>query len=191
MTRKPKRRTVGTAGLITRYRDGTITQQCRACPIYREHRTWKHALDAASTHAASHAHDRSADRRRLERSDAFPTPAAMAALAEPQRRRSSWRRHMLAVALILALALFAAVIANGYASADRIGSSGSSGSSGSTTVPAVPSLVVTPDSNIGSNTGSTAGYVPTPAGAPTDTTRPSWSVLCTTPACRASKGVSR
>jgi anti-sigma factor RsiW len=184
MKRKPKRRTVGTAGLITRYRDGTITQQCRACPIYREHRTWKHALAAASTHAASHAHDRSADRRRLERSDAFPTPAAMAALAEPRRRRPSWRRRMLAVALILALAVFAAVIANGYASADRIGSTGSPGSS---TVPAVPSLVVTPDSN----TGSTAGYVPTPAGAPTDTTRPSWSVLCTTPACRSSKGVSR
>jgi hypothetical protein len=160
------------AGVVTRYRNGACTFTCRhdGCRAYSEPPSWRAALRQARHHDAEH---------NTTEATYAGTPWGIPTHELPPtgyRRRGRARRRVLAVALVLALALFAAVIANGYASADRIGSTGSTGS---TTVPAVPSLVVTPDSNtIGNTTGNTTsnitsntGYVPTPAGAPTDTTR--------------------
>jgi len=49
-----RRRQVGSAGLVYRYRDGTCVHECRACSEWTLFARWRPAVRAARTHAADH-----------------------------------------------------------------------------------------------------------------------------------------
>ncbi len=54
MTSRPKRRQVGTAGLLVRFRDGTCEHTCRRCGQWDTFPGWRAALRAARGHAGDH-----------------------------------------------------------------------------------------------------------------------------------------
>jgi hypothetical protein len=59
---RPKRRQVGTAGLVYRYRNGTCVHECRACATWETFAGWRPAVHAARAHAIDHAAGRAHSR---------------------------------------------------------------------------------------------------------------------------------
>jgi hypothetical protein len=94
--RTRKRRQVGTAGLVIRYRNGTCAHECRACGYWETFARWRPALRSAKAHAADHA---AGDIRRY-----MATSEGSRALGP---RRPRWRRRLAGAVVILILAAIA------------------------------------------------------------------------------------
>ncbi len=94
--RTRKRRQVGTAGLVIRYRNGTCAHECRACGYWETFARWRPALRSARAHAADHA---AGDIRRY-----MATSQGSRALGP---RRPRWRRRLAGAVAVLVLAAIA------------------------------------------------------------------------------------
>jgi hypothetical protein len=100
MKHHPKRRQVGTGGLVLRFRNGICTHQCRRCGQWEAFPRWRPALRSARAHATDHAAG-ATDRYTL-------TPAGSRLVGRPQPRwRRSLRRRLAAVLAVLVLAVLA------------------------------------------------------------------------------------
>jgi ferric-dicitrate binding protein FerR (iron transport regulator) len=103
MKHHPKRRQIGTAGLVLRFRDGTCTHQCRRCGQWEAFPRWRAALRSARAHAADHAAG-ATDRYTL-------TPAGSRLVGRPQPRwRRSPLRRLAAVLVVLAVLAFTVTV---------------------------------------------------------------------------------
>jgi len=107
---RSKSRQVGTAGLVSRHRDGTCTHTCRRCQKWEAFAGWRTALRAARAHAADH---HAAQPRYL------PTPTGITAIGRRATRRAPRRRvaAMLIVVLLAALSFTVADMASRAGSA--------------------------------------------------------------------------
>jgi hypothetical protein len=95
-----KSRQVGTAGLVSRHRDGTCTHTCRRCQHWEAFSGWRTALRAARAHAADY---HAAQTRYL------PTPTGITALGATRRAP---RRRVVAVVIVVLLAALSLTVAD-------------------------------------------------------------------------------
>ncbi len=144
---RPKTRQVGAAGLVTRYRDGTITHTCQHCQHRQQWPRWGPAVRFARRH--DDAHHANAIRYHRGPSEDHEL-AARGSNGNPLLGR-------LAVALLalLLLALAASAVASHAAPA-----------------PPAPSIAIV--STTGPAPAEPEGYVPTPAGLPATNTAGEW-----------------
>jgi hypothetical protein len=96
MKSRPKRRQVGTAGLVLRYRKGTIAHACRRCGQWDSFTRWRPAMRQARAHAAQH---------HATQTRYAATPVGINAIG--RRRTRKPRRRLAAVAAVLLLAVLA------------------------------------------------------------------------------------
>jgi hypothetical protein len=145
MRTRPKRRQVGTASPVIRYRNGTCAHECRACGHWETFAHWRPALRSAKAHAIDHA---AGDVGRYTL-----TTAGSRLVARPRPR---WRRRLAVagVVLVLAVIAFAATVA-GMASR-------------AAPTPAPPIGIVT------ATTAGIRTYSPTPAGPPATDRHGQW-----------------
>jgi hypothetical protein len=136
----PKTRQVGTAGLVTRYRNGIVMHTCRRCHQADAPPSWRAALRQARAHARGH---QATDARDVGTPWGIPAHE----LPRPAARRAHPLRRLAIAVLVLALTalLLPALL-------------------GPLTSHAAPPPVA-PSTSIASTTAA-EGYVPTPAGPP-------------------------
>jgi hypothetical protein len=89
---RSKSRQVGTAGLVSRRRDGTCTHTCRHCQQWEAFPGWRTALRAARAHAADH---------HATQTRYLPTPIGINALGATRRAA---RRRVAAIVIVVLLA---------------------------------------------------------------------------------------
>jgi hypothetical protein len=92
---RPKRRQVGTAGLVLRYRDGTIAHTCRRCGQRDSVTRWRPAMREARAHAGEH---------HATETRYAATPVGINAIG---RRTRKPRQRLATVAAVLLLAVLA------------------------------------------------------------------------------------
>jgi hypothetical protein len=154
---RPKRRQVGAAGLVIRYRNGTCAHSCRHCQHWREWPRWRAAIRFARKHDAAHR----ANAVRYNR-----TTTDHRHLAASQARRAASRRlHLGRLAAVLVV-LVLAVIAFVFSIPALLG-------------PWTSHAAPAPAPSIGIVTTTAAapgpeGYVPTPAGPPAPDANAQW-----------------
>jgi hypothetical protein len=141
---RQKTRQVGTAGLVTRYRNGICLRTCRRCHQADTPPSWRAALRAARAHAHHH---QATDARDVGTpwgipAHELPRPAA--------RRAHPLRRLAIAVAVLALTALLLPALLGPL-------------TSHAAPAPAAPSTSVVATTAPGP---APEGYVPTPAGPP-------------------------
>ncbi len=147
---RQKTRQVGTAGLVTRYRNGIVMRTCRRCHQAATPPNWRAALRDARAHAT--AHDATDTR------DAG-TPWGIPAHELPPTRRAHPLRRLAIALLVLALTALILPALLGPLT------------SHAAPVPAVPSTAVVSTTAPGP---AAEGYVPTPAGPPATDSGGAW-----------------
>jgi hypothetical protein len=95
-----KSRQVGTAGLVSRHRDGTCTHTCRRCQKWEAFAGWRTALRTA----------RAADHHATQTSY-VPTPIGINALGRHTTRRAP-RRRVAAMGIVVLLAALSFTVAD-------------------------------------------------------------------------------
>jgi ferric-dicitrate binding protein FerR (iron transport regulator) len=98
-----KSRQVGTAGLVSRHRDGTCTHTCGRCQQWEAFAGWRTALRAARAHAADH---------HATQTRYLPTPTGINALGHHATRRAPRRRGAAAMVIVLLLAALSFTVAD-------------------------------------------------------------------------------
>jgi hypothetical protein len=154
---RPKSRQVGTAGLVTRYRNGMCTHTCRRCHHYGEITGWRAAMRAARSHDAAHRAN-AVRYNRLSREDRY-----LAERRDASRRRPLRRLAAAVVVLALAALAFSLTVAN------------VTGHATPAPAPAAPSIAILPTTTLPTTAGpGSEGYVPTPAGPPATNQNGTW-----------------
>jgi hypothetical protein len=91
---RPKTRQVGTAGLVTRYRNGICLRTCRRCHQADTPPSWRAALREARAHARDHQTTDAGD---------VDTPWGIPAHELPAARRAHPLRRLAIAVVVLAL----------------------------------------------------------------------------------------
>jgi hypothetical protein len=156
---RPKTRQVGTAGLVTRYRNGTVMRTCRRCHQAEAPPSWRSALRAARAHARDH---QATDARDV--GTPWGIPAHELPPTRPAARQAHpLRRLAIAVVVLVLTALLLPALLGPLTS-----------HAAPAPAPAAPSIAVVPTTIKPAPTTkpaphrppTTEGYVPTPAGPP-------------------------
>jgi hypothetical protein len=139
---RPKTRQVGTAGLVTRYRNGIVMRTCRRCHQAEAPPSWRSALRQARAHARHH---QATDARDVGTPWGIPAHELPPTRPAARHARPLRRLAIAVVVLVLTALLLPALL-------------------GPLTSHAAPPPVA-PSTSIASTTAA-EGYVPTPAGPP-------------------------
>jgi hypothetical protein len=156
MRTRPKRRQVGTAGLVLRFRDGTCTHTCRRCGQWQAFPRWRAALNSARTHAGEH-----------HAADAHYNLTANGVNAVERPRTTRRRRPLRRLAAVLAVLVLAVVAFTATVAAVT-----------SRAAPWSPAptigIVTTTTAAAPGPTAGVEGYRPTPAGPPATDRQGRW-----------------